>query len=398
MSIFSRIFQKKQPQQTTPAVIFGSPPHFTPIGGNAYASDVYRAATDAKARHIARLKGSHYIQQGGSRQPGDAVLNQLLQIRWNLYMSAHDAIYKLSTQLDLFNNAFAYIQRDDTGTVTAIFPLNPTGVEFLDDGTGTLYCRFRFPSGKSYILPYSDVIHLRRHFNGNDLLGDTNTAILPTLQLAQAQSDGIQAGIQAGASLRGLLKYNQVLAPDKLKEERTAFVADYLNISNNGGIAALDSKADYTPLESKPYTIDSDQLAAVKSKVYEYLGISEAIVSGSYDEATGVAFYESIVEPFAAQLSQEFTSKLFTQMEQQYGNAIIFEAGSMDYASYTTRMAALTAALPMGLFSVDEAREILNMPPIGGDEGAKRLQTLNVVQADKANQYQLGGNPNEGNS
>jgi hypothetical protein len=64
----------------------------------------------------------------------------------------------------------------------------------------------------------------------------------------------------------------------------------------------------------------------------------------------------------------------------------------MDYASYETRVATLTAALPMGLFSVDEAREILNMPPIGGDEGAKRLQTLNVVQADKAAQYQgVGG-------
>jgi HK97 family phage portal protein len=390
--IFSRIFKTKQPQQTVPAVVMGATPYFTPFSGNAYESDVYRAAVDAIARHGARLKGSHIIKVGTGRQQGDDAINYLLQTRPNPYMSAYDMLYKLITHYFIYNNAFALIQRDDGGNLTGIFPLNVSSMEFVTDPTDTLYCQFYFRNGQNYILPYTDIIHLRRHFNDNDLLGNRNTAILPALQLAQTQSEGITAGIQAGASIRGLLKYNQVLAPDKLKEEKANFIADYLNINNNGGVAALDSKADYVPLESKPYTIDADQLAAVKSKIYEYLGISGDVVSGSYDEQIGTAFYESVIEPLALQLTQEFTANIFTPIEQLYGNVAIFEAGSMDYASYPTRIATLTAALPMGLFSVDEAREILNMPPIGGDEGAKRLQTLNVVQADKAAQYQgVGG-------
>jgi HK97 family phage portal protein len=370
----------------------GATPYFTPFSGNAYESDIYRASVDAIARHVARLNGSHIIKTGNGRQPGDDALNYLLQIRPNPYMSAFDMIYKLTTHYYIYNNAFALLQRDGSGNLTGIFPLNVTSMEFMTDPTDTLYCQFYFRNGQNCILPYADIIHLRRNFNGNDLLGDSNTAILPALQLAQTQSEGITAGIRAGASIRGLLKYNQVLAPDALKREKAAFIADYMNISNNGGIAAIDSKADYVPLESKPYIIDADQLAAVKSKIYEYLGISEDVVSSSYEEDVGTAFYESVVEPFAAQISQEYTAKIFTPIEQLYGNMIIFEAGSMDYASYETRVATLTAALPMGLFSVDEAREILNMPPIGGDEGAKRLQTLNVVQADKAAQYQgVGG-------
>lgn len=398
MSIFSRIFQKKQPVQTQPAMMMTTVPFFTPFSGNAYESDIYRGAVDAIARHLAKLKASHVVKQDGGRQPGDAVLNQILQIRWNPYMSAYDALYKMATFLFIYNNAFAYLLRDDAGNVTAIYPLNTTSMEFLDDGTGALYCRFYFPNGQSYILAYSDVIHLRRHFNRNDLLGDSNTAILPTLQLAQTQNDGITAGIKQGATIRGIMKYNQVLAPEKLETERQAFMSSYLSVGNQGGVAAMDAKFDYVPLESKPYTIDADQLTATKSKVFEYLGISENIVSATYGEESGTAFYESIIEPFASQAAQEFTAKIFTPMEQQYGSAIIFEQDALDFASYKSRVSMLAAAMPAGLFSVDEAREILHMPPIGGTEGAKRLQTLNMVQADKANDYQLGGNPNEGNS
>ena len=42
----------------------------------------------------------------------------------------------------------------------------------------------------------------------------------------------------------------------------------------------------------------------------------------------------------------------------------------------------------MGLFTINEGREIFNLAPVDG--GDKRIQTLNVVDAGKANQYQLG--------
>lgn len=392
MNIFQRIFNTRQPQQTNPAIMMGGTPFFTPFSGNAYESDVYRAAVDSIARHGAKLHGSHIIRTADGREPGDDTLNYLLSCRPNEFMSAFDFQYKQITHYFTCNDAFAYIQRDDSGNVVALYPLDVSGMQFVTDAADTLYCKFFFKNGKQYILPYSDVLHLRRHFNGNDLLGDPNTAILPALQLSQAQSDGIVAGIKSGASIRGLLKYNQVLSPERLKEEKTAFMTDYLSIGNSGGVAALDSKFDYVPLQSEPYMINATQLAAVKSKIYEYLGVSQKIVDSSYDEQTGVSFYESVIEPLAAQMGQEYTAKIFTPIEQQTGNKIIFEGDSMDYASYATRVSTLTASMPMGLFSVDEAREVLNMRPIGGTEGAKRLQTLNVVAADKAAQYQgVGG-------
>jgi HK97 family phage portal protein len=391
----NRIFKRrKEPQKTERAdIMSGGAAIFTPFSGNAYESDIYRAAVDSIARNAAKLKGTHVITSPDRRKTGDNYLNRILQVRPNPYMTAYDLLYKLVTHYYLYNNAFAFLQKDDKGYLVAIYPLSPQSVEYVTDMTGALYCRFLFANGQNVLLPYSEVFIARRFFNSNDLLGDTNTAILPALDLAHTQNEGLENSIKANATIRGILKYNQVLSPDKLREEKEAFINDYLTVSNNGGIAAIDSKAEYTPLELKPTAIDDKQLEAVKKKIYEYLGISEKIVNSTYSEDEWAAFYESVLEPLALQFSLELTDKLFTEREQAFGNSIIFESNRLQFASNATKTNIIKELTPLGLFTINQALEILNLPPVA--DGDKRLQTLNVVNADKADRYQLNEGGNE---
>lgn len=370
-------------------MLAGGSASFTPFSGNAYESDIYRTAVDAIARNAAKLKGKHIIYSGndGKRVIGDQPLNRVLNMRPNPYMTAYDLIYKLVTHYYLHNNAFAFLQKDERGYLKAIYPLTPTNVEFMTDATGEMYCRFLFSSGHFVTLHQSEVFMARRFFNSNDLLGDTNTAIMPALDLAHTQNEGLESAIKSGATIRGILKYNQVLGAEKLKEEKDAFVRDYLNAQNNGGVAALDSKMDYIPLESNPVTIDDKQLASIKKKIYEYLGISECIVNSTYNEDEWAAFYESIIEPIALQFSLELTEKLFTEREQAFGNTIIFESNRLQFASNVSKTNILKELTPLGLLTINQALEILNLPPV--DDGDRRLQTLNVVNAAKADEYQL---------
>jgi len=396
-NFIQRLFKpKKQTEKVEHVeVMSGSPAIFTPFSGDAYESDIYRAAVDSIARNAAKLKGTHVITIQQQRKDGDNYLNRILQVRPNPYMTAYDMLYKLVTHYYLYNNAFAYLQKDDKGYLVAIWPLRPQSMEFVTDPTGNLYCSFLFSGGQTVIFPFNDVFIARRFFNSNDLLGDTNTAIIPTLDLAHTQSEGLENAIKANATIRGILKYNQVLSPDKLKAEKEAFINDYLTVSNTGGIAAIDSKAEYTPLELKPYAIDDKQLTAVKQKIYDYLGISEKIVNSTYTEDEWAAFYESVIEPLAVQFSLEFTDKIFTPREQAFGNSILFEANRLQFASNTTKTNILKELIPLGLFTINQALEILNLPAV--EDGDRRLQTLNVVDASKANQYQLeGGKINEG--
>ncbi|ASV67220.1 phage portal protein [Cytobacillus kochii] len=387
--LFNKIFnRRKEPQQTIRADIMSSgSPVFTPFSGNAYESDIYRAAVDAIARNAAKLKGTHIITSSKNRKDGDQYLNRILQVRPNPYMTAYDLIYKLVTHYYLYNNAFAFLQKDEKGFLQAIYPLSAQNMEYLVDPAGEMYCRFIFANGQQVTIPFSEVFIARRFFNSNDLLGDTNTAILPTLDLTHTQNEGLQNAIKSNATIRGILRYNQVLNPEKLKEEKEAFISDYLSASNNGGIAAIDNKYDYIPLESKPVPIDDKQIESIKKKIYEYLGISEKIVNSTYNEDEWAAFYESVIEPIAVQFSLELTDKIFTNREQSFGNSIIFEANRLQFASNETKTNIIKELMPLGLFTTNQALEILNLPPV--ENGDKRIQTLNVVNAAKADQYQL---------
>ena len=374
----------------------GNTVRFTAWSGDAYANDIYRGAIDAIARNAAKLRGSHVITYSDrTRTDKDGRLNRLLQVQPNPYMSAFDLLYKLVTHYYLYNNAFAFLQRDDRGNLLGIYPMGAANVEFMADLAGTLYCQFAFRNGRSALLPYSDIIHLRRNFNENDLLGDPNNALTPALELAHTQNEGIVNGIKSSANIRGILKFTQIMAPEKLKAEKDRFVSDYLQIANSGGIVAVDQKMEYIPLTVTPAVVDDKQIAAVKTKIYDYLGISEAIVNSSYTEDQWAAFYESTLEPLAVQLSLEFTRKLFNDREQAFGNSIIFESGRLQFSSNGTKVNLIKELIPYGLLTINQALEILNLPSIEG--GDKRLQTLNVVDAAKANEYQLTGGNHEGN-
>ena len=375
----------------------GGPAIFTQFSGNAYESDIYRSAVDSIARNVAKLKPVHVVTIERNRKDGDNSLNRILQVRPNPYMTSYDMIYKIVTHYYLYNNAFAYLQKDENGKLTGIYPLSPVNMEYLTDLTGELYCRFFFAGDKQVTLPFRDVFTIRRFYNSNDLLGDTSTAILNTLDLAHTQNEGIANSIKSSATIKGLLKYNQILSPENLRKEKEEFIKDYLSISNNGGVVALDSKMDYVPLEIKGVVIDNGQISAIKQKIYDYLGISENIVNSTYNENEWSAFYESVVETLGLQIALELTEKIFTKREQAFGNSIIMEANRLQFASNETKVKMLKELVPLGLFTINQALEILNLPSV--EDGERRVQTLNVANIKIVDEYQMNkkGVNNEGN-
>lgn len=388
-SLFDKWFGKPKEYTRLESIkmLNGFTPYFNNFSGYAYDSDVVRAAVDAIARNGAKLKGKHVRRSNGQIQPTVSTLDRLLSYP-NPHMDGYQFLYKTITQLYIKNNAFIMIQRDYAGYPIAFYPLNASTVEFLES-SNDIFCRFRFLGGQNLTLPYSDVIHLRRFFYKNDLYGETSdNAITPTLELLNTTNQGIINAVKSSAYLRGLLKFTSMLKPEDMKKQRDAFISDYLDITNNGGVAATDAKAEYVPLESNPKIIDAKTLELIEDKVYKYMGVSAAIVRSDYTEDQWNAFYESVIEPIGIQLSLQFTSKLFTIREQGFGNEIIFEANRLQYASNSTKINLIETLVDRGLLTINEGREIFNMAPVDG--GDKRLVSLNFVDADKQNLYQVG--------
>lgn len=365
MSIFSRLFSR----QEKPQAFIEINNTFSSFSGTGYNSAAFRAAVDAIGRHTAKLQ-AHSNDKG---------LENLLASVPNAYMSGYDLLYKTAAAYFTHNNAFMLLQRDGGGRITAVYPINPQSVEFRPGTDGVLYLECLFPDGRQVAFPYSDMIHLRRHFLTNDLLGDSNAPLFPLLDTAETLNQGIAACVKNGTSIRGVLKFTSLVNPAQVKAEKEQFVADYFNPGNTGGIAATDQRFDFVPANITPYNVPKEQVEAVERQIYDYLGVGASIINGTYTENEFSAFYESIVEPFALQLSQEFKLKS--------GVAVTFTAERMEFSSADTKIKLLHEAAPLGLITVNEARRLLALPPV--DDGDRRLQSLNYVSADKADAYQM---------
>lgn len=366
MSIFTKLFGQKATQQQ---VIIEIDNNYSSFSGTAYNSAAFRAAVDAIGKHTAKL------QAHSENKSLEALLNNAP----NAYMSGYDLLYKTAAAYFTHNNAFMLLTRNEAGAITAIYPITPQSVEFMSGTDGGIYIECLFSDGRKAVFPYTDIVHLRRHFLTNDLLGESNAPLFPLLDTAETLTQGISASVKNGTSIRGVLKFTSLVNPAQVKAEKEKFVSEYFNPANSGGIAATDQRFDFVPTNTNPYSVPQEEIETVNRQIYSYLGVNSKIISGNYTENEFTAFYESTVEPFALQLSQEFKLKC--------GAEIIFTAERMEFASAETKIKLLHEAAPLGLITVNEARQMLALPPV--EDGNRRLQSLNYVSADKADAYQL---------
>ena len=361
---------------------------FIPWDGNSYDDATVRTCIGTIAKHAAKLKPKHIRRQNGKIIETDSVIDSLLSTRPNEYMSTYDFIYKIVSQLALYNNAFVYIKSDSKGNIIGLYPLNYGDVELVELDS-VLYCKFNFLSAGQMVIPYTDIIHIRDQFNREDFFGETNERPLKSpLNILNTVKQGLENAVKNCTKLRGILEVVGNLKPGDIEKINKNFVDSFLDTSQSTGIATIDQKSAFHQLTSDIQTADHSQMEFIRDDVYRYFGLNEAIIKGNYTEDQWAAFYESIIEPIAIKLSLEFTSKLFTEREKGHGNEVIFTANRLQYASMKSKTTMVQALLPQGIITINEAREIFGFSAV--DDGDKRQVSLNFVDSNKQNQYQLG--------
>ena len=278
--------------------------------------------------------------------------------------------------------------------IKGIYPLNSQQVEALEDEEGNIYLKFVFGNGQYKVAPYEDVIHIRKHFSEDDFWGESNRRPLSeSLEVASSTNQGIKNAIKNTAFIRGILEFAQVLQQEDVDKAVKDFSEAYLNISNNDtGLAFTDPRYKFHEIKSEPFVPNKAQMDYTKQEIYEYFNTNENIIRGKFSDEEWISYFETTIEPFAIQMSQEFSEKVFTITEKNYGNEIIFEANRLANASNSTKIQICKEL--KHLFTINEQREMWNRGPV--PDGDKRLQSLNDVNANKADEYQLGKNEEGG--
>lgn len=352
--------------------------------GKLYNSDIVRSCLRPKVRAVGKLAGKHIRDstQGLKVNP-DANIRFLFS-EPNPYMTGQQFQEKVAAQLCLNNNAFILVVRDVNGRPIQLYPV-PCVMCETKYINGELYLKFQYRNGKSGTFPYAEIIHLRQDFNEHDIFGESPApALASMMEVVNTIDQGIVKAIRNSGIVRWLLRFTSAMRPEDIKKNVKEFVDNYLSVeSDTFGAAGVDAKAEAVRIEPKDYVPNALQTKETINRIYSFFNTNEKIIQSKWSEDEWNAYYEAEVEPFAVQMGEVYTVRLFSRRERGCGNRIIFEASNLQCASLSSKL-AMQAMVDRGAMTPNEWRAVLNMAPIeGGDKPVRRLDTQVVDMAGR---------------
>ena len=354
----------------------GYSPTFTSFNGGVYEMDLTRVAINSFATHCSKLKPE--IQGSAHRR-----LERILQYRPNYFMDTVKFIKRLATILAVENTAFIVPIEDSAGNLCGWYPIRPQRCEVVE-AAGQVYLRYLFASGEYGAIEFERVGIMTDFEYSDDLFGEDNSTLKPTMQLIHTQNEGIINAVKNSANIRFLAKVANLLKPEDIKKERERFTEDNLSADNKSGMIIYDNKfSDLKQVESKPYTPNALQMQQIQDNVCTHYGTSMDVLQNKFDENTWNAYYEGKIEPFAIQLSLVMTNMTFTKREIAQGNAIVFSANRLQYASNATKLQVSTQLFDRALLNRNGVMDIWNMPHVeNGDAYYIRKEYTEISKLD----------------
>lgn len=404
MEWFDKLF-KKQPTKTKFApTLDGFVPIYTQFGTNIYASDVVQQALKCIVDEMKKLKPIHVRYRGSDPIPvtaGD--IKEVLE-NPNDLMTTSEFLEKICWLLLMNYNVFIiptyYTWQDDkTGAerryYESLYPINPTQVDFIEDAGGRLFVKFWFWNGETTTIRYDDVIHIKYNYSINQYMGGNemgqpdHQALLNTLELNHTLLEGVAKAMKASYAVNGVVKYNTLM--DDGKTEAALKELERKLKNNESGFLPLDLKSEFTPLAHNSQIVDENTLKFIDEKILRNFGVPLAILTGDFTKEQYEAFYQKTLEPLIVSISQAFTKKMFTKRERAFGNKIELYPKELIFMTISQTLEMINILSPTGGLFENEKRVALGLQPLPELEG-KRYMSLNWIDANNANQYQVGKN------
>lgn len=381
------------------ALMSGQTPIFNEFGNDIYASDIVQNCIRCLCTEMSKLCPKHIrTDNNGLQSEVNSDINRLLK-QPNEIMTMSDFLSMITYLREVHKNVFIYPTYEEinhgNGTVyrhyTGFYPLNPSEVEFFQDASNEIFVKFTFANFEQYTLKYSDVIHWRKDFGANELMGGdvngqaNNNALLKLLRINDTITQGLDKAVKASLGIRGILKINTMLMDKAQVKEVKKFERKIKSLDS--GIVPIDQKAEYIPLTLNPKIIDKDTLEFIDKRILNNFGVSLPIFNGEFTEEEYQAFYEKTLESMVLSLGRAFNKTLFTQRQLDLNNEIIFYSQGLSFTNMTNKISAVDILSSRGVLTDNQILAIFGYPPFDG--GDIRHISLNYINRDIADNYQL---------
>lgn len=378
----------------------GGIPVFTSFGDNIYASDIVQGCIRCIATSVGKLQPKHIRTKDGIQTIVNSSINRLLRHKPNEYMTTTDFLEKIVYLREMHKNVFIYptykpvindgnISREYTG----FYPLNPSNTDFVEDASGKIFVKFTFLNGYNVTIPYNDLIHWRKDFTANDIMGGDingrpdNKSLLTLLNADNTAVQSIDKTVKSSFGVKGIVKLNTFLDEDKQRAELKVFEDKMLN--SGSGILTMDMKSDFIPVNINPQAVEPETMRFITERILNNYGVPLSVFNGDFTEEQYQAFYEKTLEGIIISLGRCFTKTLFTDNELSFGNEIIFFNQGLNFTSTENKIKAVDILSSRGTLTDNQILAIFGYPPFDG--GDVRKQSLNYINRELADSYQMKG-------
>ena len=324
MGAFDKLFGKIKVKQQMGAffqMLDGYTPVFTTYDGGVYEMELTRACIHTFATHCSKL-------QPHVEGPDNAGLKSILETKPNPFMLSAQFLYKTATIYEAQNTCFILPVLDANDRLIGYYPAAPDQTE-LREMNGEPFVVYTFGTGEKAAIELSRVGVISKYLYRNDITGESNDVLNPTMQLISTQNQGIAEGIKNSASFRFMATVNNFAKGSDVSKDREKWVRENLG-PESGGLALFpNSYSNIQQINSTAKIVEPEQMKIIDGRVYTYFGCNEKILHNQASGDDWSAYYEGKIEPFALQLSQAMTCMTYTSNQRTRGDAIFWSANRL---------------------------------------------------------------------
>lgn len=363
MGLFDKIFgPRPKPVQTQGdyTMLTGYSPVFVNYDGKLYESELVRAAINANATHISKLK----VEMTGR---GASYLQTRLE-QPNVFQTWSQLLYRLATIYYTDNTAFICPVLDKTNRVRELYAVLPSRCKLVEVQNEP-WLAFEFRDDHIIQTPVWRVGILRRFQYSNDIFGENNNALDPTMQMVSIQTQGITEAVKSAATYRFMAQMSNLALGNDIEQTRNQFNKNNFTSKKGGLILFPSTFSNIQQVNSKPFVVDADQLRVIQDNVFNYFGVNMDVLQGKAYGDNWTAYYEGTIESWAIQFSEVMTRMLVLNGELTGDAKVTATANRLQYASNAEKLNITAQLTDRGILNRDEAREVWNLAPLPDGEG-----------------------------
>lgn len=334
----------------------------------------------------------HVLQREGEskRRREDLPVDWILNHEANSELTAGCWRELALAQALLYGNHVSEIERSGSGQVLALWPIPPDRVLPRRDERGRLVYEVWPSTGPSVILPARDVFHLRGLAPYDGIWGQSLVKVAArSLGLAMATEENAASFFGNASTPSGVLSLPGHLSEDAKAETRKEWFKAHGGATRKHNIAILDQGVEFKPLGVPPedaQLIETRKLSVteiarwLRVPPHKLMDLDRATFSNIEEQS--IAFVAESLLPWIRRLEAEANIKLFGVASQGRLFTKLNIKGLLR-GKATEQAQFLTAMMDRGVYSVNEAREYLDLDGIG-TEGDKRFVPLNMQLLEQA--------------